>query len=191
MFVGFLGVLGVLFYMAWQHRHQKDVLIEEYAEKKEATLSSARAFFWGCVGFVLLFVSARVLVVSATFIAHALGMSDFIIGVTIVAIGTSLPELAASVVSVLRGEHDIALGNVIGSNMLGVLAVTAMPGMLSPGPLPSGVLHRDLPVMVIATVLLFAVCFPKRDGAYRIHRWKGAVLLGVFVLYLAILGRSV
>ena len=189
MLIGFCGLLGTLLYMAWKYRHQQDDALVEACVARTATaaMSSVRAVFWVVLGFVLLLVSARVLVLSATFIAKAFGMSDLVIGLTIVAVGTSLPELAASVASVLRGEHDIALGNVLGSNMLGVLAVTSVPGMLSPGPIPSGVLHRDLPIMAVATVLLLAVCFPKIKGAYRIHRWKGAVLLGYFVLYLGML----
>jgi cation:H+ antiporter len=105
------------------------------------------AHWSGWSGLVLLLASARVLVWGAVNVAEALGVSDLIIGLTIIAIGTSLPELAASVVAARHGEPDIAIGNVVGSNIFNLLGVLAFPGLIHPAAVPGEVLSRDYPVM--------------------------------------------
>ena len=119
-------------------------------------------------------------------VAEALGVSDLVIGLTIVAIGTSLPELAASIISALKGEHDIAIGNVIGSNMFNLLAVLGLPGVIRPGPFEAEVLSRDFPVMIGLTIALFAMAYGFR-GQGRINRFEGAVLVTAFCGYQAYL----
>jgi Ca2+/Na+ antiporter len=108
---------------------QSDPIRSEYAAEIPAEMKLATALLWLLAGLVVLLASARLLVWGAVEIAVALGVSDLIIGLTLVAIGTSLPELAASVVSALRHEHDIAIGNIIGSNMYNLLAVLGLPGL--------------------------------------------------------------
>jgi cation:H+ antiporter len=115
-------------------------------------------------------------------IAARLGLSDVVIGLTIVAIGTSLPELAASIASAWKDEHDIALGNVLGSNMFNGLGVLGMPALIAPGSFEAAVLRRDVPCMLLLTLALYLMCRPRR-GQQRIGRLDGAILLTAFVTY--------
>ena len=115
-----------------------------------------------------------------------MGVSDLIIGLTLVAMGTSLPELAASVMSALKNEHDIAIGNVIGSNIFNLLAVLGLPGLLNPGPFDPIVLTRDYPVMLGLTVLFFIMAYGFR-GPGRINRFEGALLVLAFAGYQTLL----
>jgi cation:H+ antiporter len=136
-------------------------------------------------GLVLLVLGARWLVASATTIARDLGISELVIGLTIVAAGTSLPEVATSVVASLRGERDIAVGNVVGSNLFNVLMVLGLAGELAPGGLAvsPAVLRFDLPVMVAVAV----ACLPIFFTGHLVARWEGALFLGYYALYLAYL----
>ena len=146
-------------------------------------LPTWKAIFWILVGLALLLGAAQLLVWGATQLAQAVGVSDLVIGLTVVAIGTSLPELAASVMAARRGEHELAVGNVIGSNMFNTLGVMALPGLIAPGEVPNLVLRRDLPVMFGVTLLFFVMTrFFLRPS--HISRVEGAVLTGVFLVYL-------
>ncbi len=148
------------------------------------------AVIWLIVGLLLLLISSRMLVWGAVNVAEALGVSDLVIGLTIVAVGTSLPELAASVVSALKKEADIAIGNIIGSNLFNTLGVLAIPGLLRPDRLPDAVLYRDYPVMLSLTVLLFIMAYGFR-GPGRINRIEGGLLLAAFVGYQMLIFLSV
>ena len=148
------------------------------------------AVIWLIVGLLLLLTSSRMLVWGAVNVAEALGVSDLVIGLTIVAVGTSLPELAASVVSALKKEADIAIGNIIGSNLFNTLGVLAIPGLLRPDRLPDAVLYRDYPVMLSLTVLLFIMAYGFR-GPGRINRIEGGLLLAAFVGYQMLIFLSV
>src|SRR5690606_7465395 len=109
-------------------------------------MSRGKSILWLVAGLLLLLVSSRLLVWGAVSTAQALGVSDLVIGLTIVALGTSLPELAASVMAARKGEHDIAIGNVVGSNMFNLLAVVGIAGVIAPMPLlPAEILGRDWP----------------------------------------------
>ena len=141
-----------------------------------------RALFWLALGMALLLASSKLLVWGAVNIATAFGISDLVIGLTIIAVGTSLPELAASIASAFKGEHDIALGNVVGSNMFNTLAVMGIPGILAPAELPQGVLERDIPVVFILTIALFIMAYGFR-GPGRINRFEGLVLTCGFIAY--------
>jgi cation:H+ antiporter len=118
----------------WQGLQKKaDALGSEMEQELEVhAMPVRRAVFWLVVGLVLLIVSSRFLVWGAVEIAHGFGVSDLIIGLTIVAVGTSLPELASSIIATRKGEHDIALGNVLGSNLFNTLAVVGIAGMIQP-----------------------------------------------------------
>jgi len=133
-------------------------------------------------GIIVLMLSSRLLVWGAVNIATELGVSDLIIGLSFVAIGTSLPELAASIMSALKNEHDSALGNIIGSNMFNTLGVLGITGLIHPAELASGVLSRDLPLMIILTLLLFFMASGFR-GEGKITRAEGSVLLAKFSTY--------
>jgi cation:H+ antiporter len=131
----------------------------------------------------LLILSAHFLVDSAIFIAKAYGISDLVIGLTIIAIGTSLPELAASIASILKKEDDLAMGNIVGSNIFNILAVLPFAGIIAPGEINPDASFRDAPVMLAITGLLFILCFSRKSGYFRLTRLKGALLLICFFSY--------
>lgn len=161
---------------------KNDPLIAETETEIPSDVATSTAVFWVVVGLILLPLSAHFLVDSAVFIAHFYGISDLIIGLTIIAIGTSLPELAASVAGVLKGEDDLALGNIIGSNIFNLLAVLAMPGLIAPGIIDGSAANRDSLVMLGLSILLFIFCFNLR-GTRRINRFEALIFLGIFVGY--------
>lgn len=141
------------------------------------------AVFWLFAGLALLIASSRMLVWGAIEIAHGLGISDLIIGLTIVAIGTSLPELASSIAAAKKGEHDIALGNIIGSNLFNTLIVVGIAGLIGPMQVQPEILYRDITVMIVFTVslFLFGYRFSKKSG--RINRYEGTTLLLMYIAY--------
>ncbi|WP_319561230.1 calcium/sodium antiporter [Marispirochaeta sp.] len=145
-----------------------------------------QALFWLLAGFIFLILSSRILVWGAVKIALALGISDLIIGLTIVAIGTSLPELASSLAAVMKNEHDIALGNIIGSNLFNTLAVTGIAGLIRPLHGGPELLFRDMLLMGILTVSIFLLGYGNRRPG-RINRVEGGILLCVYIAYLYIL----
>lgn len=136
-------------------------------------------------GLLLLPAGARMLVSGASEIARALGATELVIGLTIVAAGTSLPEVATSVMAALRGERDIAVGNVVGSNIFNLLCVLGLAGMLSPSPVvvPEAALRFDIPVMLACAV----ACLPVAYTGYRIDRWEGALFTAYYFAYLTFL----
>lgn len=133
-------------------------------------------------GLLLLLVSSRLFVWGAVNIATALGVSQVVIGLTIVAVGTSLPELASSIIAARKGESDLALGNILGSNLFNTLAVIGFAGLIRPLSVDQEVLYRDLPVMLALTLSLFVICFGFRSVG-RINRIEGLVLLVMYVIY--------
>ncbi|ERP90107.1 MAG: calcium/sodium antiporter [Pseudomonadales bacterium] len=149
-----------------------------------------KALFWLVVGLILLVASSRLLVWGAVFIAQSLGVSDLIIGLTIVAIGTSLPELASSIAAVKKNEHDIAFGNVLGSNLFNTLGVVGIAGAISPMAVEPGVLQRDWGLMMALTLALFVMGFGLWGRKGQITRSNGVGLLVVYVAYMAYLGTS-
>ena len=142
-----------------------------------------QAVIWLIIGLVLLIVSSRALVWGAVEIATSLGVSDLIIGLTVVAIGTSLPELASAFASIKKGEHDLALGNVIGSNLFNTLAVVGLAGVIHPLDVDPELLTRDWPVMMALTAALFIMGYGFRGRIGRINRVEGGLLLCVFIGY--------
>lgn len=182
-----LASLAFALYLMFQDSSEsgEPLVDEEEAEAIEHT-STGQALFWLVAGLLALMLSSRMLVWGATEIAVAFGVSDLIIGLTIVAIGTSLPELAASVASALKGHHDIAIGNVIGSNVFNLLAVMPIPGMLATTAVEPMALYRDFSVMMVATLALAIMLIVSyRSG--RVARPFGFVLTGGYVSYLALL----
>ena len=169
-----------------------DTLGAETAVELEArAMSLGRASFWVAAGLLLLVGSSRLLVWGAVTVAQALGVSDLVIGLTVVAVGTSLPELASCVAAARKGEHDLALGNVLGSNLFNTLAVVGIAGAIMPIPLAPEVMTRDFPVMLGLTVLLFVMGWGLRGRQGRINRFEGAALVSVYVIYTLWLLRGV
>ena len=163
-----------------------DPLSTDFDDEIPADMPMKKALWLLFAGMVVLLISSKLLVWGAINIASALGVSDLIIGLTIVAIGTSLPELAASIASARKGEHDIALGNVIGSNMFNTLGVLGIAALVHPAELDAGVLTRDLPLMVTLTIIMFMMAFGRR-GTGQITRSEGLLLLAIFVAYEVVL----
>ena len=143
-----------------------------------------KTFLWFVVSLAILIGSANTLVWGAKGVALTLGVSELVIGLTIVAVGTSLPELAASVASALKGHHDIALGNIIGSNIFNIIAVASIPGVVGPLVIDADILSRDYYVMAGLTALLVIACALtlKRSGS-KLGRSFGAVMLSCFCAY--------
>ncbi|WP_444891642.1 calcium/sodium antiporter [Microbulbifer sp. DLAB2-AA] len=182
LLLGFFGLIGWSVFSAL--RGKGDNLEGEVAEElEEHAMPLGRALFWVVAGLVLLIISSRLLVWGAVTIAESLGVSDLIIGLTIVALGTSLPELAATIVAARKGEHDIAIGNVVGSNMFNLLAVVGIAGTIAPmSSVPPEVLTRDWPMVIGLTLALFVFAYGFR-GQGRINRWEGGALLTAYLIY--------
>ena len=132
------------------------------------------------LGLILLIVSAEALVASASAIAEELGVSEAIIGLTIVALGTSLPELAASITCVLKGHYDLAIGNILGSNIINLLAVLPFPGLLSPGLIQAPLLFRDFAAVTLLTLLLAAFCYYAVTRGKQLGRLSGVIFLSIY-----------
>jgi cation:H+ antiporter len=150
-------------------------------------LALKSALLWTFTGLVVLLLSSRLIVWAAVEIAYAFEVSELVIGLTIIAIGTSLPELAASITAAKKGEHDMAIGNIIGSNLFNILAVLSLPGLIDPGPIEAAVLSRDYLVMAGLTVLLFLMSILIKSEKRSIGRIEGVILLGCFLGYLGVL----
>lgn len=163
---------------------QDDALVAEVAETLDnKPMSRGTAIMWTLVGLILLIASSRLLVWGAVEIAVRFGVSDLIIGLTVVAIGTSLPELASSITALRRNEHDMVLGNVVGSNLFNSLAVVGLAGVIAPIETGQEVLQRDWSVMLVMTVLMMLFAFSWRGRPRRINRFEGGGLLALFIAY--------
>lgn len=195
LFDALVLLVGFAVVMVWSVLTSKadeaDVLSDEVQGELVAhEMPLKTAVFWLLVGLVVLVLSSRMLVWGAVEIATALGVSELIIGLTIVALGTSLPELASSIVAARKGEHDIALGNIIGSNMFNILAVVGIAGLIAPMAVPSEVFNRDWFVMMALTVALLLMCFAVK-GRGRVNRVEGGLLLAAYVGYSVYLAWTV
>lgn len=194
---GLLLLIGAVLYTGFvvvQSRRENQAASENSSEQQSdenargdegaaSTRAIIRDVLFVAVGLGLLLLGARWLVESASSIARLLGMSELLIGLTVVAIGTSAPELATSVVAALRGERDLAVGNVVGSNLFNLLFVLGMSAFVLPIPVSAHVIAVDLPVMLAAAI----ACLPVFFTGYRIDRWEGALFLLFYAMYLAYL----
>ena len=162
------------------YKRTKSIVIPEIEKSTVAEINSILALLYLILGLVLLLYSANVLVAAASSIAEGFGVSAAIIGLTIVALGTSLPELAASVASVLKGHHDLAIGNIVGSNILNLLAVLPFPGLLSAGAIDSFLFYRDYIGVLILTLLLAFFCHRGIKKNKMISRINGIIFLSIY-----------
>ena len=153
----------------------------ELADEDLSEISSLQAGAYLVLGLALLVLSAEALVAAATNIAGSLGVSTAIIGLTVVALGTSLPELAASVTCVLKGHHDLAIGNIVGSNILNLLAVLPFPGLFAPGVIEPALLYRDYIGVLTLTLLLAYFCYQGVKKGKMISRLNGAVFISIYL----------
>jgi cation:H+ antiporter len=179
----FFGLIGWSIFSAIQGKG--DALEEEIDDElQEHAMSLKAGIIWLIIGLVLLIGSSRILVWGAVGVAHEFGVSDLIIGLTIVALGTSLPELAASVIAARKGEHDIAIGNVVGSNMFNILAVIGIATVINPmNNIPTEVLNRDWIVMLALTLALFVMSYGFKGKDGTINRVEGFILIVCYIAY--------
>lgn len=177
------GSLGLIIYFAWMSKQQRKK--DPFQQEMEEILKQQRSLLLNVtslgLGFIFLPISAHVLVNSASKIAMAWGVSELTVGLTIVAIGTSLPELAASAVAAIKHEEDIAIGNILGSNMFNILLVMAFPAIISPDKVATELLWRDIPMMIFLSLLLFLFYFSRKK---MIQRYQGILLLFIYLAYL-------
>jgi len=186
---GSILLLSLGAYLFWLVRTAKsnkaeaDLMLKEIVDELPEQMPNGRAAFWVLVGLILLQVSSNLLVIGATNIAHQYHVSDFIIGITIVAVGTSLPELAASVTGVLKGEHELAIGNVIGSNIFNLLAVLGIPGLIHGVIIDPNILQFDYALMFGLTIAMSIMAWGRKNKPGEITRLEGGLLLLCFVGY--------
>ncbi len=183
----FAGLIVYLIYTLWSERAkptEAQPVYEGEAELvgnggKAMTISAAQAF----AGLIITILGARLLVSGAVELAQSAGVSETLIGLTIVAIGTSLPELVTSVMAILRKQGDVAFGNIVGSNIFNMLGILGITALVQPLSIPPEILRLDIWVMLGATALLLVFA---RTG-WRLRRLEGAMLLGGYVIYLGVL----
>ncbi|MFH4739319.1 calcium/sodium antiporter [Vibrio diabolicus] len=180
LFVLFGAFLFAMLHISRKEQKSGDVFLDDQESEIPEGVSNPKAIMWVVIGLILLPLAASMLVDNAVIIAKYFGMSDLVIGLTIIAIGTSLPELAASLAGVLKGEDDMAVGNIIGSNVFNILAVMGIPGIINPSVLSEYAMGRDFWVMLGVSLLLVAMCLGKSRS---INRIEGAILFACFLGY--------
>jgi len=180
-----IGLIALLIYLTQlaKKTSKKDALLKEFQVEIPQQFTIKYSLLSLVIGFIVLPLSAKLLVHGAVGLATWLGVSEFIIGLTIVAIGTSLPEVATSLVGAFKGEFDIAVGNILGSNMFNLLAVLAFPGIIHPDNINKALLRRDIPVMFALTLILFCLSyfFKTKGSLNRVH---GGLLLLIYCCYI-------
>jgi len=188
---GALLVAGLLAFFVWVVKNSRrmgsdGLVVSEAVRDLPADITRARALTYLALGFAVLLLGAELLVSGAENLAQRFGLSDLVIGLTVVAIGTSLPELAVSVVSAFRGEPELAVGNVVGSNVFNLLAVIGAAGLVGPGPVDPGIVRFHLPVMLAFTCALLLLAYNPL-GKPGMGRWLGSLLLIGFFAYQGLL----
>jgi len=184
-----MGALILILVQMVRSQFHDDSLLEEAEDEPLPHLNPVRAWTTFTIGLILLIASSRLLVWGAAAIAGQLGVSQLVIGLTIVAVGTSLPELAATIASAFRGHTEIALGNIIGSNLFNLLGVMSIPGIIHGEVLEAGVLSRDYPAMIGLILFLAVGIFVSRkrkaapEGHSYLGRSMGTALVTLYGLY--------
>ena len=184
---GFVLLTGLLIVMVWLVRlgtrsSVSDSMTAEYDAEIPRDMPMKTAIIWLIIGLAALLVGADFMVDGAIEIARALGVTELVIGILLVALATSLPELAVSLVSALKGEYGLALGNIVGSNTFNSLAVIGIAAIIHPAALPPSVLSLHIFVLVAFTLVLFAMTYDY-DGKGHISRLEGIALLVAFLAY--------
>ena len=180
----FAGLAGFLLYL-WQQAKAHHKSLEEVAHKPERS-SLWRGLFWMTFGLLLLILSSRFVVDKALWLAELWNISELVIGLTVVALGTSLPEVAVSVVGALRGQTDLVVGNILGSNLFNFLIVLAIPAVFGPIHLDETIFSRDFVVVMGLTLLLVVLSIPWKKGkSAGVGRLSGGVLIAVYTIYVS------
>jgi cation:H+ antiporter len=185
-FILFVGIIAYTVFLIVQSRREKNKQVQEeyekeYSEKPAGSSGVLLNIVFIVIGLVMLVVGSRWLVDGAIAIARTIGVDEVVIGLTIVAAGTSLPEVATSILATIRGERDIAVGNVVGSNIFNILAVLGLSSIVAPNGLPvaASIENFDMPVMIAVAI----ACLPIFFTGWEIKRWEGAVFLGYYAAY--------
>jgi cation:H+ antiporter len=186
---GIVMLTGLAIVMIWFVRlgirtAENDPIKMDYEAEIPKNVSMKSAVFWIVVGLVVLLIGAEWLVDGAIGVAQSLGVSEIVIGITIVAFGTSVPELAVSLVSALRGEYGLAIGNIVGSNIFNLLAVMGIAATIQPAAVAPSVLSLHIFVMVAFTLVLFAMTYDY-DGKAMLSRMEGIALLIAYIAYVS------
>ena len=184
---GVVMLTGLVIVMVWLTRlgmrsAANDPIKIDYEAEIPSDVTMPMAVVWLIIGLTILLIGAKILVYGAIGVAEMLGVSEVVIGVTIVAFGTSLPELAVSLASALKGEYGLAIGNIVGSNIFNLLAVIGVAATIAPSPLAPSVLSLHIFVMVAFTLVLFAMTYDY-DGKAELSRLEGAALLIAYLAY--------
>ena len=186
---GLVLLAGLVIVMIWLARlgmrsASSDPLQAEFDAEIPKHMSMRTAIFWLLVGVATLLAGAELMVDGAIDIAKTLGVSEVVIGITLVALATSLPELAVSAVAAFRGEYGLAIGNIVGSNIFNLLAVIGVAAVIQPAALPPSVLSLHIFVMVAFTLVLFAMTY-EYEGRGQITRFEGFALIAAYLAYQA------
>jgi len=184
LLVGAVSMIGWMLWLANRERSFGDPLEREFESELPKDMSTNVAIFWTVLGLVMLVASAEMLVWGGVNVAKAFGVSDLVIGLTIIAIGTSLPEVAVSVTGSIKGEDDIAIGNIIGSNMFNLLAVLGVGSTIHAAPISDQVLFRDYATMIVLTIALFLMAYGFRGKKGQINRIEATLLLLSYAGYM-------
>ncbi len=188
---GILLVLSALFFLSLMIK--KTILsqhqgIDSYTQERDAELpiegNKGIALLWVVLGLIILPISTRMVIDNATAIARIYEVSELVIGLTILAVGTSLPELATTIAAAIKGESDMAIGNIVGSNVFNITLVLGIPALLSPSAINEAVFYRDFWVMMAASILFTVFCLGRKS---RLNRLNGILLLSCFIAYFIIL----
>ena len=187
----FVGIIGYTAFLIIQSRRESkanatpDEFDKEYGAKPKGTTDYVKNIAFIVAGLGMLVLGSRWLVDGAIALAKTLGVDDVVIGLTIVAAGTSLPEVATSIIAAIKGERDIAVGNVVGSNIFNILAVMGLSAFVSPSGLPvsPSIETFDLPIMIAVAI----ACLPIFFTGWTIARWEGVIFLGYYLAYTAFL----
>jgi len=185
---GYVLLTGLLIVMVWLTRlglrsAANDPIKSDFEAEIPENVGMVMAIVWLIIGIGMLLFGAELLVDGAVDIARLLGVSEVVIGVTLVAVATSLPELAVTLVSAIKGEYGLAIGNIVGSNIFNLLAVVGIASVIEPSQLPPSVLTLHIFVMVAFTLVLFAMTYDY-DGKGKISRFEGLSLLGAYTAYI-------
>lgn len=186
-----IAVLGFLAYRLVRQGLKKQDREADEESVEIPAVNGIRATLMLIFGLVLLVIGAEALIGSASSIATYMGVSPAIIGLTIVALGTSLPELAACVASVLRGHTDLAIGNIVGSNILNLLVVLPFPGLLAAGAIESELFYRDYATMLVMTLVLAGICFWTAKSGRKMGRISGVAFILMYVTWFIIMYQQI
>lgn len=179
-------MFAMLAFTVWEAiNHTDDELPQEILDELPEEISKGAALKWLIIGIILLIASSRILVWGAVEVAEYFQVSDLIIGLTIVAIGTSLPELASTIAAARKKEFDLAIGNIIGSNIFNILGVMSLPGLIHPSTFDPEVLTRDYPVMIglIIALMFFSIAW-RKDKTGILDRYEGGLLVAIYIGYM-------